>query len=303
MHIVISGGSGFLGKRLQMYLINNGHQVTILTRSLDRNQEVEGVKLVEWMNEGNHPEAELENVDAIIHLAGESISGSRWTKLKKERILSSRVNTTKEMYRIIANLERKPQVFINASAVGYYGMSETDTYTEKSGSDANDFLASVVKRWESEAEKVKQLNVRTVFTRFGVILGNGGALPLMVLPYKLGVGGTMGSGKQWISWVHIDDAVKMIVYAMTHPNINGPMNITAPNPVRMKEFGQTISKVLRRPHWLPVPSFVMKLGLGEMSDMILKGQRVLPELATNHGYHFQYANVEDALDNILGSKF
>jgi len=300
MHIVISGGRGFLGKRLQMYLINNGHQVTILTRSLDGNQEVKGVKLVEWMNEGNHPEAELENVDAIIHLAGESISGSRWTKSKKERILSSRLNTTKEMYRIIANLERKPQVFINASAVGFYGMSETETYTEKSGSDANDFLASVVKRWESEAEKVKQLNVRTVFTRFGVILGNGGALPLMVLPYKLGVGGTMGSGKQWISWVHIDDAVKMIVYAITHPNINGPMNITAPNPVRMKEFGQTISKVLRRRHWLPVPSFVMKLGLGEMSDMILKGQRVLPELATNHGYHFQYANVEDALENILG---
>ncbi|KQL52356.1 multidrug MFS transporter [Heyndrickxia shackletonii] len=300
MHIVISGGSGFLGKRLQMYLINNGHQVTILTRSLDGHQKLEGVKMVEWMNKGNHPEAELKGVDAIIHLASESISGSRWTKAKKERILSSRLNTTKEIYRIIANLEKKPQVLINASAVGYYGMSETETYTEYSRSDANDFLASVVKEWEREAGKVKELNVRTVFTRFGVILGDGGALPLMVLPYKLGVGGTMGNGKQWISWVHVDDAVQMIAYAITHPNINGPMNITAPNPVRMKEFGQTISKVLSRPHWLPVPSVAMKLGLGEMSDMILKGQRVLPELARKHGYTFQYSNLNDALENILG---
>lgn len=302
MHIVISGGSGFLGTRLQMHLINNGHEVTILTRNSERKNGIEGVKLVEWMNEGDHPEAELKDVDAIIHLAGESISGSRWTKAKKERILSSRLDTTKEIYRIIANLEKKPQVLINASAVGYYGMSETETYTENSRSDANDFLASVVKEWEREAEKVKELNVRAVLTRFGVILGNGGALPLMVLPYKLGVGGTMGSGKQWVSWVHVDDAVQMIVYAITHPDINGPMNITAPKPVRMKEFGQTISKVLRRPHWLPVPGIVMKLGLGEMSDMILKGQRVLPELATNHGYTFQYAKVEDALENILGRK-
>ncbi|PKR84134.1 TIGR01777 family oxidoreductase [Heyndrickxia camelliae] len=302
MHIVISGGSGFLGKRLQMYLLNNGHQVTILTRNIDGKQELQGVKLVEWMNEGNDPEAELKDVDAIIHLAGESIGGSRWTKSKKERILSSRLNTTKEIYRIISNLGKKPQVLIQASAVGYYGMSEEETYTEESASAANDFLASVVKKWENEAKDIQQLNIRTVFTRFGVILGNGGALPLMVLPYKLGIGGTIGSGKQWISWVHVDDAVQMIVYAITHTDINGPMNVTAPNPVQMKEFGQTISKVLRRPHWMPVPSFLMKLGLGEMSDMLLKGQYVIPEIAMKHGYTFQYLVLENALENILGKK-
>lgn len=303
MHIVISGGSGFVGKELQKYLIDKGHQVTILTRSLEGKQGLDGVKIVEWMNKGNRPEAELAHVDAIVNLAGESISGTRWTKTKREKILSSRINTSKEINRIISNLEKKPDVLIQASAVGYYGMSEDEIFTENSSSKANDFLATVVKEWELEAEKVQSLNVRTVFTRFGVILGNGGALPLMVLPYKFGIGGTIGSGKQWVPWVHIEDAVQMIAHAIIHPDIHGPMNITSPNPVRMKEFGHTVSKVLTRPHWLPVPSFLMKLGLGEMSDMLLKGQNVLPEVAIKHGYTFAFPHLTVALENILERKY
>jgi len=303
MHIVISGGSGFVGKELQKRLIANGHQVTILTRNMEGKQEVDGVKMVEWMNKGNRPEAELGHVDAMVNLAGESISGSRWTKAKKERILASRLKTTREMNRIISNLKRKPEVLIQASAVGYYGISEEEIFTESSSSEANDFLAAVVKEWEVEAGKVQSLNVRTVFTRFGVILGNGGALPLMVLPYKYGVGGTMGSGKQWVPWVHIEDAVQMIVFAIFHSEINGPMNITSPNPVRMKEFGQTVSKVLKRPHWLPVPSFIMKLGLGEMSSLLLQGQNVRPEVAWKQGYTFTFPHLTDALENLLKRKF
>jgi uncharacterized protein len=299
MHVVISGGSGFVGQEIQKYLIENGDRVTILTRSQNGAGNVRGVNKVQWLNDGNRPEEELSNVDAIVNLAGETISGSRWTKSKKKKILESRLNTTREIIRIIANLETKPKVLINASAVGCYGMSETDIFTETSTNQASDFLASVVRRWEFEALKAEELNVRTVLTRFGVILGNGGAMPLMVLPYKLGVGGTIGSGKQWLSWIHINDVVRIMVHIITHPEIEGSVNLTAPEPVRMKEFGKSVSTVLGRPHWLPVPSIAMKLVLGEMSEMLLKGQYVIPEKAIKNGYTFQYKKLLGALENLM----
>ncbi len=300
VHVVIAGGSGFIGKALQERLINDGNQVTILTRNPEKVKETEQLKAVQWLVENSEPEEQLHQVDAIVNLAGESINGVRWTKSKKKRILDSRMTATREIIRIISALEVKPQVLVNGSAVGFYGMSDTEIFTEQSTSVATDFLATVVKMWEAEAMHAEQFGVRTVFARFGVVLGKEeGALPLMVLPYKMGVGGTIGSGKQWLSWIHVADAAGLLHFAVENPEIIGAINVTAPEPAKMREFGKTIGRVLRRPHWLPVLSFAMKTLLGEMSDMLLRGQCAIPEKAMLNKYEYRYQQLEKALENIL----
>ncbi|MBS4205345.1 TIGR01777 family oxidoreductase [Lederbergia citrea] len=293
MRVVIAGGSGFVGKALQERLLHAGHEVKILTRAKKRPNEVE------WLTPGSKPEHYLGKVDAIVNLAGESINGLRWTSSKKKRILESRIIATREIIRIIQSLDKKPEVLVNASAVGYYGMSESKTFTESSLTEADDFLASVVRTWEEEASVAEQLGVRTVFARLGIVLGKDGALPLMALPYKLGAGGTVGSGRQWLSWVHVSDVAGIIQFAIEHREISGPINVTAPSPVKMQEFGKTVGHVLHRPHWLPVPSFAMKMLLGEMSDMLLCGQRAIPNKVSEYGYSYQYPDLEEALKNSL----
>lgn len=297
MHVVITGGSGFVGKALTHRLIQEGHRVTILTRRPDRTSE--NVNLVGWLSAKSQPENELKNVDALVNLAGEPLNSGRWTQSKKETILNSRITATKEVIRILKHLDPKPKVLVNASAVGYYGMSNSKTFNEASKSEANDFLAQVVKRWEKEASAAKELGIRTVYTRFGMILGQEGALPRVVQPYKLGIGGTIGSGQQWVSWVHIRDVTEMIGFAMITPEIEGPLNVTSPNPARMSTFGQSIADVLHRPHWFPVPGIALKLALGEMSQLMLKGQRVLPKKARHYGYSFQFPSLQTALSDIL----
>ncbi|MBS4178658.1 TIGR01777 family oxidoreductase [Lederbergia citrea] len=293
MRVVIAGGSGFVGMALQERLLHAGHEVMILTRAKKRPYEVE------WLTPESKPEHYLGKVDAIVNLAGESINGLRWTSSKKKRILESRIIATREIIRIIQSLDKKPEVLVNASAVGYYGMSESETFTESSQTEADDFLASVVRKWEEEAGVAEQLGVRTVFARLGIVLGNDGALPLMALPYKLGAGGTVGSGRQWLSWVHVSDVAGIIQFAIEHREISGPINVTAPSPVKMQEFGKTVGHVLHRPHWLPVPSFAMKMLLGEMSDMLLCGQRAIPNKVSESGYSYQYPDLEEALKNSL----
>lgn len=297
MHIVIAGGSGFVGKALQELLLNTDYEVTILTRSPNKIKQTDRLRTVQWLVDQSEPEKQLGKVDAIVNLAGESINGLRWTKSKKERILKSRIIVTKEINRIISRLEKKPKVLVNASAVGYYGMSEEKTFTEADGSPGTDFLAAVVNKWEKEARKAEQYGVRTVIARFGIVLGQDGALPLMAFPYKIGVGGTIGSGEQWVSWVHVADVAGMIQFAIEHQEISGPLNVTAPKPLKMKEFGKTIGIVLHRPHWLPVPSWLLKGLLGEMSEMLINGQQVLPKKAHTHGYVFKYPNLNQALND------
>ncbi|CAM4076387.1 TIGR01777 family oxidoreductase [Lederbergia lenta] len=297
MHIVIAGGSGFVGKALQELLLNTDYEVTILTRSPNKIKQTDRLRAVQWLVDQSEPEKQLGKVDAIVNLAGESINGLRWTKSKKERILKSRIIVTKEINRIISRLEKKPKVLVNASAVGYYGMSEEKTFTEADGSPGTDFLAAVVNKWEKEARKAEQYGVRTVVARFGIVLGQDGALPLMAFPYKIGVGGTIGSGEQWVSWVHVADVAGMIQFAIEHQEISGPLNVTAPKPLKMKEFGKTIGIVLHRPHWLPVPSWLLKGLLGEMSEMLINGQQVLPKKAHTHGYVFKYPNLNQALND------
>ncbi|WP_062106644.1 TIGR01777 family oxidoreductase [Bacillus niameyensis] len=302
MHVVIAGGSGFVGQCLQRKLLQSGYDVTILTRDPSKYETTERLRYVSWLTPDNEPATQLGQVDAFVNLAGESINGLRWTKSKKERILTSRVTATREVIRLIKGLDLKPRVLINASAVGIYGMSDTKTFTENSVTDANDFLATVVKTWETEAAAVKEFGVRLVSARLGIVLGGEGALPLMALPYKFGIGGTVGSGKQWLSWIHVEDVAGLIQWAIEKEEIAGPLNLTAPEPKKMEEFGRTVGQVLRRPHWIPVPSFAMKLLLGEMSSMLLSGQRAIPEKALRTGYEFTFPALDPALKEVFSTR-
>ncbi|WP_100406392.1 TIGR01777 family oxidoreductase [Bacillus solitudinis] len=300
MKIAIAGGSGFIGNKLTKRLISLGHSLIILTRTAENKPPLPNTRYVEWLHNKSNPSSHLENIDAIINLAGESIGRQRWTNDRKASILNSRIQTTEELIDIISKLGKKPELLINASAIGYYGNSLTKTFTEDSLPVDKGFLADVVRRWETKASLAQSFGVRTVFCRLGVVLDkNEGALTKMLLPYKLFAGGTMGSGKQWISWIHIDDVIELFILAIEQHHIKGPLNLTSPNPLQMKEFGQTISSVLNRPHWLPAPSFALKIALGEMSTLVLDGQKVLPKKAILQGYQFKYPELTTALENTV----
>ncbi|GHH98990.1 TIGR01777 family oxidoreductase [Neobacillus kokaensis] len=301
MRIVIAGGSGFIGQKLTQFLINKGHEIVILTRK-DKHPS-EKITFIKWLVEGASPEQEIKSADVFINLAGVSINDGRWTQKHQKQIYESRMKATDELIRMIKALSEKPSVLINASAIGIYPASVKKIYTEKSLEKANDFLGKTVSDWENKAEQVKSLSIRTAMMRFGVVLGNeGGALPLMVLPYKLFAGGTVGSGEQWVSWVHVTDVVRSIAFAIENDKINGPVNVTAPSPSRMKDFGKTIGSVLHRPHWLPVPAFAMKLALGQKSALVLEGQHVIPKVLLDQGFEFKFPSLHKALEDLLTSK-
>ncbi|MER2108461.1 MAG: TIGR01777 family oxidoreductase [Solibacillus sp.] len=292
MKIAITGGTGLVGKHLTELLQFYEHEVIILTRS--ERKEEDGIRYIKWLN-GMKPEAELEGIDAFVNLAGVSLNDGRWTDKRKKAIFESRMEATEEVVRIISALSKKPRVLINASAVGIYPTSTTTIYTENSTEVARDFLGTTVVNWEQRAREAEQYGVRVCLTRFGVILGQEGALPLMTLPYKFGVGGTVGSGEQWLSWIHVEDVARAILFAMEHETISDAVNLTSPNIKRMQHFGKTIGQALHRPHWLPVPSVMMKLAMGERSQLVLEGQYVVPEKLLKSGFEFKFASLEDAI--------
>lgn len=296
MKIVIAGGTGLVGKRLQTLLKKQQAEIIILTTS-GENKIEDGVRYVKWMD-GSVP-AGLEEATAFINLAGVSLNAGRWTTRQKSNILSSRLSSTNELIRILKSLKIKPRVFINASAVGIYEPSETAVYTEQYEEKGNDFLSDVVYKWEQAASLANELNIRTCYMRFGVVLEkNSGALPLMLLPYKLFVGGTIGSGKQWVSWIHAEDAARAIVYAIEQQLLSGPINTVAPNPLRMYDFGKVIGEVFSRPHYFTVPSTLLKIVLGEKSMLILKGQYVVPEKLKEVGFTFKFPTLQEALHDL-----
>ena len=301
MKIVISGGTGLVGKRLQSLFLKQQAELIILTTGESKVDE-RGIKYVKYMD-GEKPEHLLEGADAFINLAGVSLNAGRWTEEQKEKILQSRIDTTKEIVRILGALKEKPPVYINASAVGIYEPSETAIYTEETETQVTDFLSEVVTKWESEAGRANELGIRTCFMRFGVILEyDDGALKTMMLPYQLFVGGTIGSGKQWVSWVHAEDVARAIEHAIKCDLLNGPVNTVSPNAKRMREFGKTIGRTFNRPHYLPVPSFALKAALGEKSILVLEGQFVVPEKLLASNFEFKFASLENALLDLYNKK-
>lgn len=297
MKIAITGGTGFAGKEMTDLFRKQGHDIYVLTRH--PKPDSAGVHHVEWLNDGSKPELELEGIDAIVNLAGSSINDGRWDEEQKRLIYSSRVEATLEVLRIIRALERKPAVLVNASAVGIYPASTEKAYTEASPERGEDFLAKTVIEWEQLANEAKAEGVRVAVGRFGIMLGKKeGALPLMALPYKLFGGGTVGTGRQWLSWIHVTDVARAVLFAIETKELEGPFNVTAPYPKRMKEFGQEIGKSLGRPHWFPVPEFILKTVLGDKSRLVLEGRRVLPEVLQKHGFEFSYPDLRSALADI-----
>jgi uncharacterized protein len=303
--IVIAGATGFIGSRLVKRLQQEGHNVLVLTRNTTFAQKVfpanafPNVEIVGYQPtaSGSWQDA-IAGCDGVVNLAGEPIAEERWTPEHKQKILNSRKLGTQKIVEAIAKANAKPKVLVNASAIGYYGTSETATFDETSPS-GNDFLAEVCQAWEAEASKVKDAGVRLVILRLGIILGMGGALAKMITPFKLFAGGPIGTGRQWFSWIHIDDLVNLILQALTNPAIEGVYNATAPNPVRMTDLSHTMGEVMHRPSWLPVPSFALEALLGDGAKVVLEGQQVLPKRTLDAGFDYQYPNLRSALTQIL----
>jgi len=240
-------------------------------------------------------EQAVDGVDAVINLAGEPIPAKRWTGAQKEKIRSSRVNTTKALVTAIGKAKKKPNLLINSSAIGYYGPRGDENVVEDT-EPGNDFVSQVCIEWEEEAQKAESFGVRVVCLRTGIVLGKGGgALAKMVLPFKLFAGGPLGTGRQWVSWIQLEDEVGLIVHLLQTEDALGPVNATAPGPVTMKELCQALGKALHRPSWAPVPTFALRLLVGEMADVLVTGQRVLPAKAQQMGYTFKYPDLTEAL--------
>jgi uncharacterized protein (TIGR01777 family) len=303
MKILISGGTGLIGQALTRYFLNAGHEVVILTRGEKRGDPNENLHYAQWDAKSTAPLLPLiTDIDVVINLAGENIGSGSWTKERKLRIVESRIQAGNALAEAVVAAPKKPEVFIQASGVGFYGTSESLTFDEKSP-NGDDFLGDVAEKWENSSVLVEDAGVRRVIIRTGVVLEkSSGVLPLMMLPFKLFVGGPLGSGRQIISWIHLQDEVRAIDFCINNQNISGPINLTSPNAVSNSEFGKMIGKVIRRPFWFPTPAFLLKIVLGEQSVLVLEGQRAFPQKLLDHGFNFLYPNLFDALQNIINDK-
>lgn len=299
MRLVIAGGSGFIGSALVEPLLERGHALALLSRRPPRAGRSPREQWVGWQAQaGGDWEGVVDGADGVINLAGEPIVEKRWTEAQKGIIRLSRLSPTRALVGAIAKAKAKPKFLINGSATGYYGPRGDEALTEEDGA-GEDFLARVCVDWEEEAKKAESHGLRVVRLRTGIVLGKGqGALAKMVPPFKLFVGGPPGTGKQWMSWIHIEDEVGLILFLAENPNAHGAFNATAPHPVTMKEFCQNLGQALHRPSWAPVPAFALRLLMGEMADMLLTGQRVLPARAEQLGYRFKYPTLLEALESL-----
>ena len=302
MNVVIAGGSGFIGRKLVDSLLQAHHNVTILSRTPEITRKYfPSVHVKFWNTKTKNDLIDvLHTTDAVINLAGESIAAKRWTQLHKERILSSRMETTQAIIDAIRQVKQKPSVLLNASAVGYYGHVPEGDVTEEHPKGIG-FLADVCAQVESTALQAQDSGVRVVLLRTGVVLDrDGGALQNILLPFRLFIGGPMGSGKQWFPWIHLHDEVSAIIFAMESDRVSGPLNLAAPDSIRMREFCRAVGKILRRPSWIHVPAYILKLALGEMAEpLLLHGQKMIPQKLVDAGFKFQFPKLEDALRNLL----
>jgi uncharacterized protein (TIGR01777 family) len=300
MNVLISGGSGFIGSALTRSLLEDGHKVWILTRSPGQVRLPEGAQPVRW--DGCTSQGWIgifSQMDAVVNLAGETIGKWPWTEKRKKLIRDSRMDAGKAISDAFQKADRKPNVLIQASGIGYYGPCGTETIAEDFPA-GNDFMALVAGTWEASTRIVDSLGVRRVIIRSALVLNaQMGVLPLMALPVRLGLGGPFGSGKQGVSWIHIDDEVRAIRYLLENDKARGAFNLSAPNPVPNAEFIRELAQALSRPYWLPVPRFALGLALGEMSTLLVDGQFVIPQRLVNFGFVFRFETIGEAFRNLF----
>ncbi len=291
--ILVTGGTGFVGTKLRSVLASHGHGVSIASRTVETHRDgIAGVDYVPWL-------PDLSKYDAVVNLAGANIFGRRWNAAYKDEIRSSRVEATKKVVDAIAAATKRPAVLVNASAIGIYGDQGEQSLPEtaKFGSD---FLAEVCQVWEQEAQRAESLGVRVVRLRTGVVLGrNGGALKTMLPPFKLGLGGPIGSGKAWFSWIHIQDLAELIHFAVQNESISGPVNGVAPGACTNREYTKALGRALHRPTVFPLPPVMLKLMLGEVAEVVTASQRCTPAVAQKAGFEFKYPDIDTALKHIL----
>ncbi|NBT14200.1 MAG: TIGR01777 family protein [Planctomycetia bacterium] len=299
MKALVTGATGFVGPRLLRLL----DRPVALSRDPDRARRTIGHlcdRIIRWdPMQGPPPQEAFSGIDTVLHLAGESVAEGRWTAEQKARIRDSRVIGTRNLVQGIVQAVVKPRVLVSASAVGYYGDRGDEELTE-SAAPADDFLARVCVEWEREAHAAEQAGVRVVCARTGIVLGaGGGALGKMLLPFKLGAGGPLGNGRQWMPWVHVADLARLYLHAADTPSLSGPMNAVAPNPVRNADFTKALARQLHRPAFLPAPYFGLRLAFGEFAKVLFASQRVVPKVAHDTGFVFQYPDIVAALREIL----
>lgn len=297
--VIITGGTGLIGKPLSELLASNGYEVFVLSRKPQQKEALDGVNHILWDGRTASGWAALaDGAYAIINLAGENIGAGRWSDDRKNRIMLSRKFAGKAVSQTIRQVKVKPKVVLQASAIGIYGVHQ-DEVLDESSPNGSDWLSEVGRKWEASLE-IDSSSVRTILLRTGLVLSkNGGVLAKALLPFRLFVGGPLGSGKQWWSWIHLQDEVESIKYLMEEDTAQGSYNLVAPDPVTMTDFGKTLGSVIRRPYWFPVPAFALNLLLGEMSTLVLDGQRVKPRRLLDAGYDFRFPNLQTALEDLL----
>ena len=297
MRIAITGASGLIGRRLLKILAAHGHSLQVLSRHAGTNLPP-GVRLSVWdASRGEPPADSLQDVDAVIHLAGEPVA-QRWNAHARQAIRQSRVTGTRNLVQALAKLPKKPEVLVCASAVGYYG-SRGDEILNESSSPGADYLAQICVDWEQEAQAAEASGIRVVRVRTGLVLdARGGALPRMLPPFRMGLGGKLGSGQHWMSWIHLEDLAALFQFALANP-VSGPLNGAAPNPVINAGFTRALAAAVHRPAIFPVPAFALRLLFGEMSQILLASQRALPQAAERAGFRFRYPELAPALADVL----
>ncbi len=296
MKVLITGASGLIGSALKRSFEDKGYDLLFASRAEPKDE-----RYIQWSVENGFSDHEkLEGMDAVVHLAGESVNGLRWTDEKKKAIKDSRVLGTRNVVDAISKLKEKPKVLVSASAIGFYGERGDEEVTESSAA-GDTFLAEVSKAWESEARRAEDAGIRTVLLRTGIVLAkDGGALGTMLLPFKMGVGGVIGSGKQWMSWISVDDHVNAINFVIEHENIRGAVNSVSPHPVTNEEFTKTMGDVLYRPTFIPLPEFAVSMLMGEMGDeLLLTSTKVLPKRLEDAGFEFKYPELKSALEHAV----
>ena len=300
MRVIILGGTGLIGQEFTTALLNEGHQVWVLSRNPQTRQIPTGAAVVSWDGHSSQGwEGLVELSDAVVNLAGENLGEGRWSKARKERIRSSRADAGLAVVSAFQAASRKPKVLLQASAIGFYGASDDRGLNEESVA-GNEFQSSICLDWEASTQAVEEMGVRRVIIRTGLVLtAKGGVLPRLMLPFRLFLGGPLSNGQQWYSWIAMQDEIRAMMYLLKNEQSAGVYNLTSPEPLKMADFGKVLATVMHRPYWLPVPAFALRALLGEMSLLVLSGQKVVPQKLLREGFQFQFSSLKAALENIL----